>query len=296
MLAFLPAPVRGAITFLMYVIFTVALFVVFIGVALLKLTPVRGLRIGCSGVLNALGDLWVWCADRTCRLTSRIRWDVRGADNLRVRRWCLLISNHQTWVDIIVLARIFSGKIPPYKFFIKKELLWVPFMGFAFWALDFPIMKRYSRQFLEKNPHLRGRDMETTRKSCEKFKQMPVSIINFVEGTRFRKDKHEKQQSPFTHLLKPRAGGTAMVLYAMGDLIEILIDVTIAYPDGVPGLWAFFCGREATIRVDIELSEIDPGLKGQNYFEDPEFRRRFQEWLNALWTEKDRRMDQSIKP
>lgn len=295
MLAFLPAPVRGAVTFSLYVIFTVAIFVVFMAVAVFKLIPVRALRRPCSRVLNALGDLWVRCADMTHRLTSRINWDVRGAEGICIRQWCLLISNHQTWVDIIVLAKVFVGKIPPYKFFIKKELLWVPFIGICLWALDFPIMKRYSKPFLEKHPHLRGRDLETTRRSCEKFREMPVSIFNFVEGTRFTAEKHRRQQSPFSHLLKPKSGGTATAIYAMGDVMKLLIDVTIAYPEGVPGLWDFFCGRARTVRVDVVVSEIPEDLKKGNYFQDDAVRRRFQSWLNDLWKQKDARIGQMLR-
>jgi hypothetical protein len=44
--------------------------------------------------------------------------------------------------------------------------------------------------------------------------------MNFVEGTRFTNDKHKQQSSPYNHLLRPKSGGIAFVLAAMGDYIQ----------------------------------------------------------------------------
>ena len=104
-------------------------------------------------------------------------------------------------------------------------------------------MKRYSKEFLEKNPHLRGKDLEATRAACEKFKETSVSVMNFVEGTRFTRAKHQKQGSPYRHLLRPKAGGTALVLDALGNQLQTILDVTIYYPQGAKTLWQFFCGE-----------------------------------------------------
>lgn len=152
-------------------------------------------------------------------------------------------------------------------------------------------MRRYTKSYLAKNPHMKGKDMETTRRACEKFKHKPVSIMNFVEGTRFTPKKHAQQQSPFTHLLKPRAGGVAFVLSAMGDQLHKLIDVTINYPDGVPSYWDFVCGKVKNIEVDIQVEPIKAIMEGgffsDTYFSDPEQRTRFQAWLNQRWSNKD---------
>ena len=201
------------------------------------------------------------------------------------------MANHQSWVDILVLQRVFNREIPFLKFFLKKELIWVPVLGLTWWALDFPFMRRYTKDFLAKNPHMKGKDMDTTRRACEKFQHKPVSIMNFVEGTRFTETKHRRQQSPFTHLLKPRAGGIAFVLSAMGDKLHKLIDVTIDYPDGVPTFWDFVCGRVKQVRVNISVTPIkeimDGGFFSETYFADPAQRARFQTWLNGRWKHKD---------
>src|SRR3546814_9530339 len=109
----------------------------------------------------------------------------------------------------------FNRRIPLLKFFLKQELIKVPLLGLAWWALDFPFRKRFTRAEIEANPSLKGKDLETTRKACEKFKEMPTSVMNFFEGTRFTQAKHDQQQSPYEFLLKPKAGGTAFALSAM---------------------------------------------------------------------------------
>jgi 1-acyl-sn-glycerol-3-phosphate acyltransferase len=229
----------------------------------------------------------VSCNSFNIWLTNKLTLDVSGTDSLNKKGWYLVISNHQSWLDILVLQKTFHGKIPFLKFFIKKELFWVPVLGLAWWALDMPFMKRYSRRFLEKNPHLRGKDLETTKKACRKFKNIPVSIINFVEGTRFAVEKHKKQQSPYKNLLKPKAGGIAFTLAAMGEQLNHILNVTIAYPKGARGFWAFLCGKSCEVKVTVETLPIHKSLLG-DYFASNAYRDQFQEWLNSLWAEKDR--------
>jgi 1-acyl-sn-glycerol-3-phosphate acyltransferase len=203
----------------------------------------------------------------------------------------LVTSNHQSWVDILVLQRIFNHKIPFLKFFLKKELIWVPFIGIAWWALDFPFMRRYSRAFLNKNPHLKGKDLETTKKACEKFQHKPVSVMNFIEGTRFNEDKWASSGQIYSKLLPPKAGGLAFVLGAMGQQLTKLVDVTIHYPEGIPTYWDFVSGNVSKINVRIKAVQIDDlftsGVFSLSYFDDPLQKEKFQQWLNQMWQEKN---------
>jgi 1-acyl-sn-glycerol-3-phosphate acyltransferase len=174
-----------------------------------------------------------------------------------------------------------------------QELIWVPILGMAWWALDFPFLKRYSRSFLEKHPELRGKDMETTRKKCEKFKTQPVSVMNFLEGTRFSYQKPAKQNSSFRHLLPPKAGGVTLVLSSMGDYLSNVIDVTIVYPHNPPpvNFWDLLGGKIDCIVVRVRVRPIPGDVVGANYEEDPAFRERMQQWVNRLWQEKDRQIE-----
>jgi 1-acyl-sn-glycerol-3-phosphate acyltransferase len=228
------------------------------------------------------------------RLLLDIKWELDMPDDLRMDEWYLVISNHQSWADILALQYAINNVVPYFRFFLKKELRWVPLLNIAWWALDYPYMTRYSKEFIEKNPHLKGKDIETTRKSCAKFKDIPVSIMNFVEGTRFKEEKHKKQNSPYKHLLKPNAGGIAFVLGAMGEQLTCILDVTIAYPEGRREIWDFMCGRVPEVKIKVVKVPITENILG-DYFNDEEFKAGFQQWLNDFWAEKDRTMDKMLQ-
>jgi 1-acyl-sn-glycerol-3-phosphate acyltransferase len=246
--------------------------------AALKLAiPNERWRAFCRKVLNGIAQCWVGCNNFGLLCTKNLHWDVQGLESLTPKNWYLVLANHQSWVDIVILQKIFHGKIPMLKFFLKKELIWVPLLGAAWWVLEFPFMVRGSAAF---------KDLDTTRKACEKFRLLPVSIMNFVEGTRFSQKKRVEQQSPYQHLLKPRAGGIALVLSTMGDQLSAILDVTIAYPQGTLGVWKFLCAKSMDIKVRIKTIPITEELLG-DHFGDRTFRREFNDWLNRLWEEKD---------
>jgi 1-acyl-sn-glycerol-3-phosphate acyltransferase len=248
--------------------------------------PLTRFRRWCSQTLNALATGWVGTNTINQRMFSRTSLVVQGLQGLSLNDKYLVLANHQSWVDILVLQRIFHRKIPFLKFFLKKELIWFPVLGQAWWALDFPFMKRYSKQFLKKKPHLKGKDLEITRKACEKFKTSPISIMNFVEGTRFTAEKHKRQRSPYHSLLKSKAGGVGYVLTSMGDQLNAILDVTIVYPDNIKNFWSFVCGDIPEIKVRVRSMPVTTDLLG-DYTTDRSFRAQFHRWLNKLWKEKD---------
>ncbi|MEO0616734.1 MAG: acyltransferase [Pseudomonadota bacterium] len=251
--------------------------------------PFAAVRRFTSRMLMACGENWISVNSWLLETTQGTKFHITGTENLRRQEWYLIASNHQSWVDIVVLQRVFNRRIPFLKFFIKHVLIWVPFLGQAWWAMDMPFMKRYSRKFLEKNPHLKGKDLEATRKSCERFAEVPTSVINFVEGTRFTAEKHAKTNSPYTNLLPPRAGGIAFALSVMGEQFRSLLDVTIVYPGGSKSFWQMCTGELKDVVVDVREISIEPWMSEGDYLEDAEFRGRFQTWLTALWVAKDQR-------
>jgi 1-acyl-sn-glycerol-3-phosphate acyltransferase len=290
MLAFLPKPLIGILSFLLYLINTLFWAVPILLFAVLKVPPIARWQRWMTWVLDSCASAWISVNNVTTRVFTRIRWDVRGLEQLSVKDWYLVVANHQSWVDILVLQNIFNRKIPFLKFFLKKELIYVPVIGICWWALDFPFMKRYSAAFLAKYPHLKGQDIVTTRKACEKFRTKPVSIMNFLEGTRFVPEKHQQQQSPFQYLLKPKAGGIAFVLDAMGQHLHKLLDVTIYYPKKTPSFWDYICGKVDDIKVRVRVLPIDQQWIGN--YDDAQFRSRFQQTVNQLWLEKDQLLTQ----
>ena len=293
MLAFLPAPLIAFFFLLLLVASTVVFASLILVVMPLRfLMPTHGLRAAITTLLIVFANTWCEINNRVLlRLLPRIEWDIERPAGLSRSKWYFVLSNHQSWVDIMVLFYTFSGTcsgpIPFLKYFLKQELIWLPFLGQAMYALDYPFMKRYSKEKLEKHPELKGKDVETTRKSCEKFRHTPVSVMNFLEGTRFTPAKHAQQQSPYRHLLKPKAGGMAFTLSALGSRMHCLLDVTIVYPAGIPTFMDFACGRVRRIIVRVHQREIPAEAFTHDYENDPAFRERFQAWTAMLWSEKD---------
>jgi 1-acyl-sn-glycerol-3-phosphate acyltransferase len=290
MLYFLPPSFKGILSILLYILNTICLTIPLILISFFKfIIPIHSFVVILDKILISISTLWIKINSFNSKLFCEIDWDIRGLEKLTKKEWYLIISNHQSWVDILVLQTILNQKIPMLKFFLKKELIWVPFLGLAWWALDFPFMKRYSKKQLRANPHLKGKDLEITKKACEKFKHTPVSVMNFVEGTRFTPHKKAFQNNHFNHLLTPKAGGIAFVLSSMGEYLHKIIDVTIVYPDKIPTFWEYISGRAKKIIIAFEVIPLTESLTG-DYFNDPEYKDRFCIWLNALWQKKDEKI------
>ena len=217
------------------------------------------------------------------------RWDISIDENLQLSMQgrYLMTCNHQSWVDTTVNQYFGLTRMPLTRFFTKWELIFIPFVGQAFKILGFPMMKRHSKAQIAKKPELKDRDMEEARKACQQLLSQPFTLLNYLEGTRFTQEKHDQQQSPYQHLLKPKAGGLALALNILGDQIDALVDMTIVYPDGVPGYSEFWLGEVPRIAVNLRKIHIPDWILGGNYEDDAEYRERFQQWVHELWLEKD---------
>jgi 1-acyl-sn-glycerol-3-phosphate acyltransferase len=295
MLSFLRGPVLGAIMLLLLCVNTMLWAVPVYAAILLKvIAPTHRLRERLGVLASNLAQAWAQTNVRLGDCTLGVRWDVRLPAGLKRDGQYLIFANHQTWNDIYVLLKAFGWRAPFFKFFLKKELMWVPVLGPVWWGLDYPFMRRHSREAIAKNPALRKQDMETTRKACAKYANIPVAILNFLEGTRFTTDKHDRQKSPYRHLLKPKSGGLAFALEAMGDKLGALLDVTIVYPEGATSFWSFLAGRVHRVIVEVRSLRIPREFLNGDYDADPEFRRRINAWVAELWAQKDKRIDELL--
>ncbi|MFO1313151.1 MAG: acyltransferase [Burkholderiales bacterium] len=284
----LPPLARGVIAALLLGLNTLFWCSALFAAALVKLVvPAERARATIDHVLNAIATRWIAGNSAWMGATQATAWDVVGIDRLDYGGWYLVTSNHQSWVDILVLQHLLNRRIPLLKFFLKRQLIYVPVMGLAWWALEFPFMRRHSAAALAKRPELRQQDVNVARRACEKFARVPTSVMNFVEGTRFTPAKHAAQESPYRHLLKPKAGAMALALEVLGSRFDALLDVTIVYPDGVPTFWEFMCGRVPRIVVRAQRVPIPPEIASGDYTNDPAYRKRFQQWLEVLWQDKD---------
>ena len=271
--------IRGTLAFAFIIVNSVLWCSLIFCLGLARLfVPRRGKhRIALGSAMVRAMDGWVVCARwmlRFLRICGVDQGDETGG--LRRDGWYVVVSNHQTWADILVLVVALYGRIPQFKFFTKRELIWLPFLGLAMWFLEFPYVHRYSRERLEADPALRERDREATLRACKVFRDRPTSVLIFLEGTRFTAAKRDAQESPYQNLLTPKTGGLGLVLENIGDLLDGVVDVTIRYAGDAPGMWDFCCGRGP--RVDVVIRPLAPPSA------EPEAVRA---WVDDLWKEKD---------
>tara|TARA_B100000131_G_scaffold59545_1_gene55019 strand:- start:111 stop:1040 length:930 start_codon:yes stop_codon:yes gene_type:complete len=215
--------------------------------------------------------------------------DWKHIDDVSLDKWYLVISNHQSWTDIILLQSYLYGKIPPLKFFTKQQLIWVPGIGLAMYVLGFPYVKRVSKAQIKANPNLRNADRDNIAEACKGFKNHPTSILNFLEGTRRTSAKQLNQSSDYKNLLKPKIGGIEYVIKDMGDYLHKLIDVTIVYPDGTPTFWQFVKGECRSVKFVVSHYDIPKQVLVDN---DIERRSSLSGWIKTIWMQKDQQISE----
>jgi 1-acyl-sn-glycerol-3-phosphate acyltransferase len=295
MLRFLPGFIKGILASLSYGLNTIFWSIPIFIIAIFKfLIPLNPWQKACTWLITLFADAWVAFNSFSMNQLNDIKFHVTGDVPENINEWYLVIGNHQSWVDIISMQHIFRKRIPFLKFFLKQELIYIPFIGLAWWALDFPFMKRYSKSTLKKKPHLKGKDIEATKQACEKFKTLPISIVNFVEGTRYTEQKSKQQGQPFQQLLRPRSGGIGYVMTMLGNQIHYILDLTFHYPQKTD-YWAFVTGKVSEVHIHIDSIPVTDELRG-NYIEDQKFRAKFQSWLTERWRIKDQRLTSLKQP
>jgi 1-acyl-sn-glycerol-3-phosphate acyltransferase len=285
---------RGALTLLLLALNTVLWGTPILTFGLFKLVLTGDARRRLILFLAALGDQWVAFNNRIFDTFVGAVWDVEWPDGVDAGGHYVIVSNHVSWVDIFVLQRIFHHRTAFVRFFLKHELIWMPIVGQACWALEFPFMKRYSAEYLARHPEKRGTDLETTRRACRRYRHVPVAILNFLEGTRRTREKHDEQESPYRHLLRPRVGGIGFVLASLGEQLDGMFDVTLAYPGGDITFWRFLAGGVPRVVVRVRRIAVPRQFFDAAVTEPGPARDRFKSWVEALWREKDAFLDSVI--
>ncbi len=289
---------RGVISIAFIVLNTVFCASVIIILSLLRwFIPILAVKVQLGNWANNFNNLWV-SANRLVLINvlriTHITQTWNTLEGLSKHQWYLIICNHQSWADILILQIFLMARIPTVKFFTKRQLLWIPFCGTAMWCLDYPYVYRFSREQLKRDPSLRGKDRQSIRDACWKFRQRPTSILNFLEGTRITQEKHESQGSPYTHLLSPKAGGLGYVCSELKNNLHQLLDVTIVYPENVPSFWDFLCGRTPQVLIDIKIEEIPQEYLTSELSTDAELQQSFKIWIDNFWQRKDRTIDRLL--
>lgn len=288
-----PAPAIGVLTFALKFFVLMFWFTLILPGVVLHLIPSRAVRDRTSRYCVWIAHRWVGSNAMLYRGVHPMHWDIQIDGALDPTRNYLVIANHQSWADILILFVALHGRMPFLRFFLKDQLKYVPIIGQVCWAMEFPFMKRYSKEALAKNPGLRNQDLETTRQKCEVYKRQPVALVNFLEGTRYTTTKHATQASPYTHLLKPKSAGLAFTLNAMGEQFAGIADLTLVYAPlraGRSKLWSWLCGEQGDAQLHIQVRPVPPELMRGDYERNTAFRADFHRWVAALWADKDARI------
>jgi 1-acyl-sn-glycerol-3-phosphate acyltransferase len=252
--------------------------------------PFKSLKIKLSKISNTIGEYTVYGLKIIMKIMHRDAMQVFDNNEFDKNQWYMAVSNHQSWADIFILLVAAHKRIPLLKFFMKKELAWIPFVFLANKTLNMPFVNRHSKKQLEKNPNLRFKDYENTLLACKRFQRSPSTIFSYAEGTRNNSTKHQAQNSPYKNLLIPRVGGIATALSAMPN-IDVLVDYSVVYKSNKRGAWAFLKGDMRDVKVSVKKYNIPEDLKNKNYSTDEEYRKNFKIWIEGIWEEKDKEIE-----
>ncbi|WP_286740014.1 acetyltransferase [Psychrobacter sp. UBA3068] len=225
-------------------------------------------------------------------------WRISLPDDLSEDKQYLLISNHQSWVDTSIVQYISQDRLPLTRFFTKFNLIYIPVIGQAFYFLDFPMIKRFSPKAMAKNSDLKKQNLIEAKRACRQLKNKPFALLNYLEGTRFTSEKHDQQNSPYQHLLKPRAGGLSLAINALGDQLDSILDITIVYPDGTPDYDDLWKGNIRRLGVDVTRLKIPDALFAAimdgGYDRDEATKKMMFDWLEDIWQQKDARITKML--
>jgi len=245
-----------------------------LGLALAKLA-IPAARDRCERAMAWIYRAAVIVDDAWLERVMGLRWS-RPELGLDPARSYLVLSNHVSWADILLIQSVIVRQGPLLKFLAKRELVYVPVVGLIIWAFDFPILRRRSRRGADERER-RARDLEALREAGHSVQRSPAALMNFAEGTRFDEAKRVQRGSPYRHLLSPRIGGFLTLVEAVEEGVEGLIDLTLIYPSNV-SFWTFLAGELP--EIEIRAERIDRACL-------PTTRESASRWLAERWSQKD---------
>ena len=288
----LTSSVVGLITFLLIL---VELIIGFGTLAIINIPrgiiPIKIFKIYLAKISNIIGDLTVYGLKLIMLFMHGNNISIINNQEFDRNEWYMAMSNHQSWADIFILLVAANYKLPLLKFFMKRELWWIPFVFLANKTLNMPFVNRHSKKEIEQNPSLRNQDYKNTLKSCKRFLRTPSTIFSYAEGTRFTDEKHDQQGSPYNNLLSPKIGGMATALSAMPN-INTLVDYTVVYKSKKRDAWSFAKGDMKHVKVLVTKYKIPDNLKNKNYANDKDYRDEFKNWIESIWAEKDKKIEE----
>ena len=251
-----------------------------------RIIPNRNLKVLLGSFSNTMGSATVASITAALKILHKIEWDFQMPEDVNTDTWYIAMSNHQSWADIFILLAAGHQKIPLLKFFMKKELQWIPIIYLVHKTVDMPFLNRHSRAQIQSNPELKKVDFENAKIAAKRFSRNPSTAFSFAEGTRFTGQKHAEQESPYTNLLKPKVGALAIALSGMPK-VNTLVDFTVVYASKKRSTWDFLCGDLSKAKVVAKTYSLPENLKNRSFEEEDDYRRDFQTFVDAIWLEKE---------
>lgn len=231
----------------------------------------RILTTAMNGIYRRAVAVDDWCLVRI----AHVRWEL-PALHLDPEQPCVVICNHRSWCDVLVVQSLIAKTGPVITFLTKRELAFVPVFGIIVWAFHFPLLKRRARG-TQSEATRRESDRQRILAACIAVRHAPAAILTFAEGTRFSPAKHERMHSPYRHLLPPRPGGFTAIYDSLAGTDATVVDLTLDYAGEVT-FWRFLAGEArvsatATVWDWTELAARDRAA-----------------WLTQRWQMKDRQL------
>lgn len=253
-----------------------------------RIIPSKPLKKILGAISNRTGSKMVGLITGTLQLLHNLKWEFDIPDHLDTETWYIAMSNHQSWADIFILLAAGHKKMPLLKFFMKKELQWIPIIYLVHKTIDMPFLNRHSQKQIQDNPELKKLDYENAQKAAKRFSRNPATAFSFAEGTRWTSDKHLAQNSPYPNFLKPKVGALAIALSGMPQVKE-LVDFTVVYSSTKRSTWNFLCGEMSQAKVEARSYQIPLSLKNKTFEQENEYREEFKNFIEEIWIKKQKR-------
>ena len=250
-----------------------------------RIIPNKNLKVFLGSLSNTMGSATVASITSALKILHKLEWDFQIPEDVNANTWYIAMSNHQSWADIFILLAAGHQKIPLLKFFMKKELQWIPIIYLVHKTVDMPFLNRHSRAQIQANPQLKKVDYENAKIAAKRFSRNPSTAFSFAEGTRFTSEKHIAQKSPYPNLLKPKIGALAIALSGMPQ-VNTLIDFTVVYATQKRSTWDFLCGDLSKAKVIAKTYPLPENLKNRSFEEEHDYRKDFQTFVDTIWLEK----------
>jgi len=195
------------------------------------LTVMLGLFDPHGKHVYGISRFWAWAI----LTVGRISLSVKGLSHIDPRQQYVFMVNHQSNIDIPVLVR--SLPALQLRWIAKRELLWVPFFGWALWAAKHITVDRSDR----------FNALGGVKKAQQRMKS-GISLVVFPEGTR----------NSDGHLLPFKRGGFLLAVKTKTPIVPVTICGSGAI---LPkGDWRLRGGQiEVTFDAPVSVDDYRPG-------------------------------------